>query len=123
MLYTKALEDLEDDTYKSWQLPRRPMARAKSSLGHRKKGWQPRQEAHQEQQIFSPASEKAVVRWVLKLGDFGFSPRVDILMGLVKHLAKNESAAGGGAGFCGGLKHHRQELDRTISEQTPYLFY
>ena len=28
---------------------------------------------------------------VLKLDDFGFSPRVDILMGLVKHLGKNES--------------------------------
>ena len=44
-------------------------------------------------------------------------------MGLVKHLVKNESAAGAGAGFCGGLKHHRQELDHTISEQTPYPFY
>jgi len=28
------------------------------------------------------------VKWILKLDDFGFSPRIDHLMGMVKHLAK-----------------------------------
>ena len=32
-----------------------------------------------------------MVKWILKLDDFGFSPRVDNLMGLVKHLAKDKS--------------------------------
>ena len=64
---------------------------SKSSLGHRKNGRQPRQEAHHEQQIFSPVAEKAMVKWILKLDDFGFSPRVALLIGLVKHLAKDES--------------------------------
>ena len=34
--------------------------------------------------LFSPAAEKATVKWILKLGDYGFSPRADILMGLMK---------------------------------------
>ena len=64
---------------------------SKLSLGHRKNDCQPRWEALHDQQIFSPAAEKAIVKWILKLDSFGFSPRVDILMGLVKHLAKDES--------------------------------
>ena len=35
-------------------------------------------------------AEKAIEKWILKLDDYGFSPRIDILMGLVKHLAKDE---------------------------------
>ena len=32
-----------------------------------------------------------MVKWIVKLDDFGFSPRVDILMVLVKHLVKDEN--------------------------------
>ena len=32
----------------------------------------------------SHVAEKSVVKWILKLDDYGFSPRVDILMGLVQ---------------------------------------
>ena len=63
---------------------------SKSSLGHRRNGRRSRPEAHQDEQTFSPAAEKAVVKWILKLDDYEFSPKVDILMGLVKHLAKEE---------------------------------
>ena len=87
--YSKALKGLEDGTYKSLASAAQANDLSKSSLGRRKNGRQPRREAHHEQQIFSPAAEKAIVKWVLKLDSFGFSPRVDILMGLVKHLAKD----------------------------------
>ena len=118
--YATALKGLEDGTYKSLASAAQANNPSKSSLGHRKNGRQPRQEAHQEQQIFSPAAEKAMVKWILKLDDFGFSPGVDILMGLVKHLAKDdESLAGEGAGG----QNHRQELDYTISDPAPYPFY
>ena len=89
--YSKVLKGLEDGTYKSLASAAEVNDLSKSSLGHRKNSWQPRWEVHHEQQIFSPAAKKAIVKWVLKLGSFGFSPRVDILMGLVKHLAKDES--------------------------------
>ena len=91
--YAKALKGLEDGTYKSLASAAQvnDLIISKSSLGHRKNGRQPREEAHQEQQIFSPEAEKAMAKWILKLDDFGSSPRVEILMGLVKHLAKDES--------------------------------
>ena len=97
--YSKALKGLEDGTYKPLASAAQANDLSKSSLGHRKNGRQPRREAHHEQQIFSLAAEKAIVKWILKLDSFGFSPRVDILMGLVNHLAEDESAAGAGAGF------------------------
>ena len=89
--YSKALKGLEDRTYKTLASAAQANDLSKSSLGHRKNGRQPRREARHEQQILSPAAEKAIVKWVLKLDSFGFSPRVDIFMGLVKHFAKDES--------------------------------
>jgi len=59
-----------------------------STLGHRKNGRQTREIAHQEQHTITPAAEKAIVKWILKLDDFGFSPRIDHLMGMVRHLVK-----------------------------------
>ena len=87
--YEKALKGLEDGTYESLAKAAQANDLSKSSLGHRKNGRRPRQEAHQSEQIFTPAAEKAIAKWILKLDDYGFSPRVDILMGLVKHLAKD----------------------------------
>ena len=89
--YSKALKGLEDGTYKSLASAAQANDLSKSGLGHRKNGRQPWWEAHHEQQIFSAVVKKAIVKWILKLDSFGFSPRVDILMGLVKHLAKDES--------------------------------
>ena len=102
--YTKALKGLEDDTYKSLATAAQANDLSKSSLGHRKKGLVATTGSPPRAADILPRAEKAVVRWVLKLGDYCFSPRVDILIGLVKHLAKNESAAGAGAGFCRGAE-------------------
>ena len=90
--YAKALNGLEDGTYKTLGEAAVSNQLSKSSLGHWRNGWRSRQEAHQDEQIFSPAAEKAIVKWILKLDDYGFFPRVDILMGLVKNLAKEEAA-------------------------------
>jgi hypothetical protein len=59
-------------------------------LGHRRNGRRSQQEAHQEYQIFSPAAEKAIVQWILKLDDFGMPPRLDYLMESVMAMAKEE---------------------------------
>ena len=64
----------------------------KSSLGHRRNGRRSRQVAHHDQQIFTPAAEKAIVRWILKLDDYGMLPRVDYLTDAVMELAKNEGS-------------------------------
>ena len=90
--YAKGLKGLEDGTYKTLSEAAVSNQLSKSSLGHRRIGRRSRQEAHQDEQIFSPVAEKAIVKWILKLDDYGFSPRVDILMGLVKNLAKEEAA-------------------------------
>ena len=82
--YSKALKGLEDGTYKSLASAAQANDLSKSSLGHQKNGRQPRREAHHEQQTFSPAAERAIVKWILKLDSFGLSPRVDILMGCVR---------------------------------------
>ena len=78
--YTKLLEGLEDDTYKSLAIAAQANDLSKSSPGRRKNGWQPRQEACEEQQI-SRGGREGDGEVVLKLDDFGFKPRVDILMG------------------------------------------
>ena len=81
--YAKALKGLEDGTYKTLSEVVVSKKLSKSSLGHRRNGRRSRQEAHQDEQTFSPAAEKAVVKWIPNLDDYGFSPKVDNLMGLV----------------------------------------
>jgi hypothetical protein len=63
------------------------------SLGHRLKGHQSRERAHEINQIFSPATEKAIVKWILKLDDYGFPPRLDLLWQLVEKLEIKEQEA------------------------------
>ena len=60
--YAAALKGFEDGTYKSLAPAAQANNLSKSSLGHRKNGRHPRQEAHHEQQIFSPAAGKAMVK-------------------------------------------------------------
>jgi len=79
--YRKALKGLQDGTFKSLQQATTSYGLPKSSLGHRRNGRQSRQKAHEADQLLSPSSERAIVRWVLKLDDFGFPPRVDRLCG------------------------------------------
>ena len=63
----------------------------KSSLYHRMKRRQNRRKAHEGDQILSPAAEKAVVKWILKLDDHGFPPRLDRLWQMVEKLARYEA--------------------------------
>ncbi|KAG0636800.1 hypothetical protein HOY80DRAFT_872155, partial [Tuber brumale] len=72
--YSAALKGLEDLTFSSIEKAAEAYGLSRSSLGHRKNGRRNRQEAHQEQQIFTPVAEKAMVKWVLKRDDFGFPP-------------------------------------------------
>ena len=88
--YAALLKGLEDLTFSSIEKAAEAYGLLRSSLGHCKNGCHNRQEAHQEQQIFTPAAEKAMVNWVLKQEEFGFPPQVDHLMGMAKNLAKEE---------------------------------
>ena len=113
--YAKALKGLEDGTYKTLSEVVVPNKLSKSSLGHRRNGRRSRQEAHRDEQTFSPAAEKAVVKWILNLNDYGFSLKVDILMGLVNISLRRRIP-------CGRFQKtpHRkpywQELDHPIFE-------
>lgn len=43
-----------------------------STLRRRLKGGTPRKAAHLKQQRLSPADEKAIVRWIVRMEQFGF---------------------------------------------------
>ena len=88
--YKKALSALEDGTFTSLQAAATAYGLKKSSLGHRRSGHLSRQLAHAGEQTFSPAAERAIVRWILKRDDFGFPPRLDHLMQKVHHMALDE---------------------------------
>jgi hypothetical protein len=86
--YEAALNGLARGVFSSLQQAAEAYGLPKSSLGHRKNGRQTREIAHQEHQTFTPAAEKAIVKWILKLDDFQFWPRIDNPIGMVKHLQK-----------------------------------
>ena len=76
--YAKALKGLEDGTYKTLGKAAVSNELSKSSLGHRRNGRRSHQEARQDEQIFCPAAEKAVVKvgpevrqlWILTKGRY-----------------------------------------------------
>jgi hypothetical protein len=88
--YKKALDGLQNGTFSSLSEAAQAYSLSKSSLGHRKNGRQSRQKAHEDQQLLSPAAERAVVRWCTQLDDYGFPPRLDILLQLVRSLVTKE---------------------------------
>jgi len=53
---------------------------SKSSLSYRKNGRLSRQSAHEEEPVFTPAAERAVVKCILKRDGFVFPPRLDHLI-------------------------------------------
>ena len=65
----------------------------KSSLAHRLNGRQSRQKSHEGDQVISPAAEKAIVKWILKLDEYGFPPRLDRLWEKVETIAVAEREA------------------------------
>jgi hypothetical protein len=91
--FQKALKALKDGVFTSIGEAATAFNLPKSSLGHRRNGRQTRQKAHEGDQILSPAAEKAVVKWILKLDDYGFPPRLDRLWQMVEKLAVEERAA------------------------------
>jgi hypothetical protein len=88
--YELALKGLDDGIFKSLQKAAEAYELGKSSLGHRRNGCRSRQEAHQKYQIFSRAADKAIVRWIIKLDDFGMPPRLNYFMDSVMAMAKEE---------------------------------
>ena len=92
-MFQKALQALKDGTYTSVAEAAVAFELLKSSLYHRMRGRQNRRKAHEGDQILSPAAEKAVVKWILKLDDHGFPPRLDRLWQMVEKLAINEREA------------------------------
>ena len=87
-----ALKGLEDRTYDTLAKAAQAHDLRKSSLGRRRNGRHSRQIAHHDQQIFTPTAEKAIVRWILKLDNYGMPPWVDYLTDAVMDLAKNEKS-------------------------------
>jgi len=81
---------LQNGIFKSLQKAAIAYGLKKSSLAHKKKGCQSWQEAHSDEQVFSSAAERAIVRWILKCDDFGFPLQLDHLMQKVKFMAKNQ---------------------------------
>ena len=88
--YKKALQRLQDGTFKSSQKAAIAYGLKKSSLAHRKNDRQSQQEAHSDELVFSPAAERGIVRWILKGIDFGFPPWLNHLIQKVKFSAKNK---------------------------------
>jgi len=68
--YEAALNGLDTVVFSSLQKAAEAYGLPKSSLGHQKNSHQTREITHQEQQTFTPAAEKAIVKWILKLDDF-----------------------------------------------------
>lgn len=91
--FEKALKHLKAGDYTSVAAAAAAFNLPKSSLGHRLTGRQNRRKAHEGDQVLSPAAEKAVVRWILKLDDCGFPPRLDRLWQAVENLAVAEREA------------------------------
>jgi len=69
--------------FKSFQKAATAYNLSKSSLGYRKNGRLSRQSAHEEEQVYTPVAERAVVKCILKRDGFVFPPRLDHLIGTV----------------------------------------
>jgi hypothetical protein len=90
--YKEAIQGLDDGTFNSLSQAAWAYNVSKSTLAHRKNGRKSRQAAHTDEQTFSPPAEKAIVKWILRLDDWRFLPRLDHLMQKVEFLASQERA-------------------------------
>ena len=88
----RALKALEPGKYTSLGEAAIAFNVPKSTLGHRRMGRQTRRKAHEKEQLLSAAAEEAIVKWILKLDDWGFPPRLDRLWEKVNVLAKVEDS-------------------------------
>ena len=85
--YRKANEGLDSGEFTSLQKAADAYGLKKSSLAHRRNGRKSRKEAHVHHQLFTPAEESAMVKWILKLDDCGFPPRLDIVWDFLNKMA------------------------------------
>ena len=75
----RALNALESGKYTTLGEAATVFKVPKSTLGHRRTGRQTRRKAHEKEQLVPSASEDAIVKWILKLDEWGFPPRLDHL--------------------------------------------
>jgi len=88
--YEAPLRGLDNGVINAFQKAADVYGLRKSSLGQQKRSHQMWDITHQEQQSFTTAAEEAIVKWIRKLDDYGFSPGIDNLLGMVKQLAKHD---------------------------------
>jgi len=62
-----------------------------STLADRARGGLSRQESHVHQQRLTPAMEKALAAWCKQLDDWGFPPRMDLLLAMAEALAQQRA--------------------------------
>jgi len=98
----------------------------KSTLAYQLSGQRvSRQKAHVDQQLLTEAEERAVVRWIKRLDDWGFPPRLDMVKGMATMLVgkKKEGLIGMEGGRIGlgknwlsrFLDHHKDIASRYSS--------
>ena len=66
-----------------------------STVQRRLKGAQPRRLAHTKQQLLTPIEERAIVRWIMRLEEFRFPPRISHVTEAIVLLKHPELGLGG----------------------------
>ena len=115
----RALKALESGKYASLGEAVVAFNVPKSTLGHRKMGHQTRRKAHEKEQLLSSAAEEAIVKWILKLDDWRFPPRLDRLWEKVNVLAKGEERKRYGQATSALPPHIRQNWI-TVPQSAPW---
>jgi len=72
----RAILAFQQEKYPSIRKTAEAFGLAYSTLRRRLSGGESRVKAHVVQQLCTPAEEKAIVRWILKLEEWGFPPRI-----------------------------------------------
>lgn len=72
----QAAKGLNEGRFKSLRRAAEAYGVHYSTLHRRMKGSTSRRKAHIKQQLLSPADEKAIVRWIVRMEEFGFPPRM-----------------------------------------------
>lgn len=78
-IYNSALKDLASGKISSIRAAAEYYGLKYETLRDRKKGAENRVEAHESQQNLTSQEEKAVVRWISKVDDWGWPPKVDYM--------------------------------------------
>lgn len=82
-IYNSALKDLASGKISSIRATAEYYGLKYETLKDRKKGAGNRVEAHERQQNLTSQEEKAIVRWICKVDDWGWAPKVDYVKQIV----------------------------------------